>query len=293
MRLKVVTVAALAMCGMLASSTKSEAAPITLPGTVLNFGNPDYFAIAAILGYVPPPGDNTIYSLVAFDLGSLNFNPSAVLLVDDNIPSGNDTSALAGSGLDIDAAAGLTTGGAANYASGVHTYTPGTRISPSANATAAVLLDAHTATLPPGQRTVAAPGGSGGPGSLFGVAGDALGAPNGVLSVIETAPGSGVFVLNPARLPANYVAIGSGGQLSLLFANPINRNGNIGGTVWDFVYWDTGGAGDNGSVLFDTQAIAPIPEPGTMLLLGSGLALAAVRLRRHRTASRVSAAPRG
>jgi hypothetical protein len=286
MSMKWTTVGALVLCGILGSGSKSEAAPVMLPGTVLNFGNPDYFAIAAVLGYVPPPGDNTIYSLVAFDLGSLSFDPTAALLVDDNVPLGSDPSSLAGSGLDIDAAGGLTLGGTPNYATGVHAYVPGERISPSPGAVAAGLLEAYTLTLPPGARSVAAPGGTGGPGFLFGVGADALGAPDGRLSVIESPPGSGIFVLDPSRLPEGYVSIGSGGQLSLLFASAINRNGNIGGTIWDFVYWDTGGAGDNGFLLFDDQAIAPIPEPGTMLLFGSGLVFAAVRLRRSRASQR-------
>ena len=275
---------AFALCGLLAAGSTAQAAPIVLTGTVLDFGNADYHAIAQQLGYVPPSGDNTIYSLVAFDLGSLTFDPTAVLLVDDGVPAGNALSSLAASGLDVDAAAGLTTSGDANYASGVHVYQPGERISASAGAGSATLVEAYTNSATPPARSVAAPGGTGGPGYLIGAATDALGAPDAVLSAIQSPPGSGTFVLDPNNLPRGYVAIGSGGQLSLLFASPIDRDGNIAGTPWDFVYWDTGGAGDNGFLLCDTQPIEPIvtPEPAMTLLLGAGLVSIVSRIRHRR-----------
>ncbi len=239
----------------------AAAAPVTLPGTVVNPGDPSFAALQAALG-------GSSGSIVAFDLSSLTFDPIAVLLTDDGVPLGPDASGLAGTGLDIDFAGGFASGGGLSYATSVFGYAPGQRIAGLGGGTAET-LDAFVLTLPAAQRTVAQSGGTGGNGFLMGTGADALGAPNGFLG---GAPFSA----------SGFVSIGSGGQLSLLFAGGINRNGNIGGTIYDFVYFDMGGAGDNGSVTFDDTAIATVPEPGTSALIATGLAALLVRARRRR-----------
>ena len=252
-----------AVLGIAVAASPAKAAPIPVPGFVLNPGDAGYAEIVAVLG-----GSVTGFSLVAFDLSVLSFNPLAALLVDDGVPLADNASGLAGSGIDVDAAGGLAPGGGLSFASGVSAYSPGQRISAPPGAIAHT-LEAYVLGLPNSQRSVAASGGSGGDGFLAGVAADAVGAPNAFL------------IANPFSA-GNYASIGSGGQLGLLFALGIDRNANIGGTIYDFVYFDLAGAGDNGMVFFDDQPIAAVPEPGTMLLIGSGLLVAAARRRRQR-----------
>jgi len=239
----------------------ASAAPIVLAGTVVNPIDADFALLQAVVGGAGG-------SFVAFDLSSLTFDPTAVLLTDDGVPAGPDASGLAGTGLDIDFAGGLASLGGLSYATSVFGYTPGQRISGTGAGTAE-LLETFVNALPAVQKTVAASGGTGGDGFLMGVGSDALGGPNGFLGG------------NPLTA-SGFLSIGSAGQLSLVFAGGINRNGNIGGTIYDFVYFDMGSANDNGSVAFDDQPIPTVPEPGTWLLIVTGGAFLVHRARRRR-----------
>lgn len=249
----------------------SAASPVILPGTVINPGTAEYDALRALFpGVFPIVTGQNGGSFVAFNLSSLSFNPTAVLLVDDGIPLANDASALAGSGIDVDMAGGMAVGGGLSYATSVNVFVPGQRISGTGSG-AAEALDAFIAANNP-PVTTAASGGTGGDGPLFGTGASTLGSSDGY--IVTTMAGN--------LLAGGYLAIGSGGQLGLVFANGIDRNGNLAGTIYDFVYFDVGGAGDNGYVLFDDQPIAAVPEPGTWLLIGTGLAFLARRRLRAR-----------
>lgn len=264
MRRLVRILAPAALIALLVAKSASGA-PIVLPGVVINpSADPlsDFAKLQAVLG-------GSGGSFVAFDLSTLTFDPTAVLLTDDGVPAGPDASGLSGTGLDVDFAGGFASGGGPlSYATSVFGYTPGQRISGTGAGTAE-LLDAFVATLPAAQKTVAASGGTGGDGFLMGVGSDALGTPDG-------------FLGGTPLTASGFLSIGSAGQLSLLFAAGIDRNGNIGGTIYDFVYFDMGSAGDSGFVTFDDQPIPTVPEPGTWLLLATGGALLVHRARRRR-----------
>jgi hypothetical protein len=253
----------------------ATAAPIIIPGTIISPGHADFIALRSVFfgPWAPADPRQTGGAFVAFDLSSLPFDPTAVLLVDDGVPLGNDLSALSGSGIDVDMAGGFAVGGGLSFATSVHAFVPGQRISGTGSGSAE-LLDAFIAANPAIPVSTAAPGGTGGSGPLFGTGASTLGSSDGFL----------VNVPGPAVNGGGYLAIGSGGQLSLNFLLAINRHGNIGGTIYDFLYFDVGGAGDDGFVVFDDEAIAPIPEPGTWLLTGMGLAFFAERRRRNRRA---------
>jgi hypothetical protein len=94
----------------------------------------------------------------------------------------------------------------------------------------------------------------------------------------------GLFDGNSTTGPtaAGFVSMGDGGMLSFNFTSPVNSTN---------LHLYIGEVGDNGevaagSVTVSQDSASPVPEPGTLTLLGSGL-LVAVRSARNRRRSNV------
>lgn len=244
--------------GLVALPSNVQADPISVAGVILSSADPDFAAIIAVLGL---SGDPAQTDLVAFDLSGLSFDPTAFLIIDDGVPPDISDSGLSGSGIDVDAVGGLSAGGGSPvFASTVFGFSPGERIDAPDGGLAAqieALINDPAYT----NKTTASPGGTGGPGFLSGTADDALGMPD------STFPIAGGMLVPEF----GFVSIGSGGRLSLLFPGAIDRNANIGGTVFDLVYYDFGGAGDSGFFQVNDEGIS-LPEPGVLALLSFGLA---------------------
>jgi hypothetical protein len=239
------------------SGSLSLAVPVLLPGTVIQSSDADYAALVSVLG-IPDPITGT--TLLAVDLGSLSFDPNVAVLIDDGLPPSGAPSGLGASGIDMDAAGGLSGDGSLVYASTLFGFLAGQRIDAPGDAVIQAiepLLNAPGYT----NRTLAAPGGTGGPGFLLGTPDDVLGAPDAIPPAVLT---SGGIVLLPEF---GFYSIGSFGIVGLGFDSPLDRNANIGGTPFDFVVYDVGGTPENGFVVFDRT-----PEPGSLsLFLGLGL----------------------
>jgi hypothetical protein len=254
----------LALCCALILPRWSAAVPVTITGGVINPGDADYATLTGVLGV-----SSGAPSLIAFDLATLGFDPLGFLAIDDAIPAADSDSGLAGSGIDLDAVAGISSSSMPIYAASVFSFAPGQRISAPAGSLA---TNIEPLISDPGytNKTTAMPGGTGGPGFLLGTPDDALGSSDSV----NPLPGG-------ALLPEfGFLSIGSGGLISLLFAEPVNRNGNIGGTAYDLVYYDFGGAGDSGFFQVDVHGI-PVPEPGVLSLLAMRLLFFDLRRRRR------------
>ena len=254
----------LGLCCGLILPRWSAAVPVTINGVVIDPGFAGYAELTGVLGV-----SSSAPSLIAFDLDGLGFDPLGFLVIDDAIPAANSDSGLAGSGIDLDAVAGISSSSVPIYAASVFSFAPGERISAPGGSLAAsiepLINDAGYTN-----RTTAMPGGTGGPGFLLGTADDTLGSSDSLF------PLSG-GTLQPEL---GFLSIGSGGRISLLFAEPLNRNGNIGGTVYDLVYYDLGGAGDSGFFQVDVEGI-PVPEPGVLSLFAMSLLFLEARRRRR------------